>query len=85
MTKEQRYAHLRQLNHLPLLMLLMSLYQPTASFTPSAHCKSSMFGSSVTIPISRGRLALGTWQGVWLCEHRDRASGRRLVVTMQGE
>ncbi|WIA08960.1 hypothetical protein OEZ85_008375 [Tetradesmus obliquus] len=50
-----------------------------------AHCKASMFGSSVSIPISNGRLNLGTWQGVWLCEHRDRASGRRLVVTMQGE
>ena len=50
-----------------------------------AHVKSSMIGSSVTIPISNGRLCLGTWQGIYLCEHRDRASSRRLVVTIQGE
>jgi secondary thiamine-phosphate synthase enzyme len=50
-----------------------------------AHCKSSMFGSSVTVPITNGRLNLGTWQGVWLCEHRDHGGRRRLVVTVQGE
>lgn len=50
-----------------------------------AHVKSSMFGCSLTVPITNGRLALGTWQGLWLCEHRDQASGRRIVVTMQGE
>ncbi|MEW4489764.1 secondary thiamine-phosphate synthase enzyme YjbQ [Thalassoglobus sp. JC818] len=50
-----------------------------------AHVKASLMGSSLTIPISSGRLALGTWQGIYLCEHRDRASSRRLVITLQGE
>jgi secondary thiamine-phosphate synthase enzyme len=50
-----------------------------------AHIKASLLGSSVTIPISRGRLKLGTWQGIYLCEHRNRAGRRRLVVTMQGQ
>jgi secondary thiamine-phosphate synthase enzyme len=50
-----------------------------------AHIKASMMGSSVTIPIGGGRLQLGTWQGVYLCEHRNRASGRRLILTLQGE
>ena len=50
-----------------------------------AHVKSSMIGSSVTIPISDGRLCLGTWQGIYLCEHRDRGGSRRLVVTIQGD
>ena len=49
-----------------------------------AHVKASLFGSSVTIPIDHGRLALGTWQGVYLCEHRDRGGGRRLILTIQG-
>lgn len=47
-----------------------------------AHIKSSMVGSSVTIPIVNGRLALGTWQGVYLCEFRNRGGQRRLVVTV---
>jgi secondary thiamine-phosphate synthase enzyme len=50
-----------------------------------AHVKASILGSSVTVPINSGRLCLGTWQGIYLCEHRDRASGRRLVLTVQGE
>ncbi len=49
-----------------------------------AHIKASLMGASVQIPITNGRLNMGTWQGVYLCEHRDRASGRRLVVTAQG-
>ena len=49
-----------------------------------AHIKASMLGSSVTIPIHGGRLALGTWQGIYLCEHRDRGGPRRLVVTVLG-
>ncbi|KAF9901368.1 hypothetical protein EC991_006219 [Linnemannia zychae] len=49
------------------------------------HLKSSLFGVSLNIPITNGRLNLGTWQGIWLCEHRDHASGRKIVVTMQGE
>ncbi|GAA4435560.1 secondary thiamine-phosphate synthase enzyme YjbQ [Bremerella cremea] len=50
-----------------------------------AHIKAAMLGSSVTIPITDGRLNLGTWQGIYLCEHRNHASRRRLVVTVQGE
>ena len=50
-----------------------------------AHVKASLLGSSVTIPISAGRPALGTWQGIYLCEHRDRATPRTLVLTLWGE
>ncbi len=50
-----------------------------------AHVKASMIGNSLSIPISGGRLCLGTWQGLYLCEHRNHASGRQLVVTIQGE
>ena len=49
-----------------------------------AHIKASLMGSSVTIPITAGRLNLGTWQGIYLCEHRDRGGQRRLVVTVMG-
>jgi secondary thiamine-phosphate synthase enzyme len=50
-----------------------------------AHLKASLLGPSVTIPVADGRLALGTWQGIYLCEHRDRGSPRSLVVTAWGE
>lgn len=50
-----------------------------------AHVKASLFGSSVTMPIRDGRLALGTWQGLYLCEHRMDGGPRRLVVTLSGE
>ncbi len=50
-----------------------------------AHIKSALLGSSLTIPVSDGRLALGVWQGVYLGEHRDRARGRRLTLTLHGE
>ena len=50
-----------------------------------AHSKAALLGPSVTIPISQGRLYLGTWQGIYLCEHRDHAHGRRLVLTLHGE
>ncbi|MBP85599.1 MAG: hypothetical protein CMJ64_02610 [Planctomycetaceae bacterium] len=50
-----------------------------------AHVKSSLLGSSVSVPICDGRLQLGTWQGIYLCEHRDRGGRRRLVLTLQGE
>jgi secondary thiamine-phosphate synthase enzyme len=49
-----------------------------------AHIKSSMFGCSVSVPITDGQLNLGTWQGIWICEHRDHASARKVVVTMTG-
>ena len=50
-----------------------------------AHVKCSMIGSSLTIPIADGRLRLGTWQGIYLCEHRDRGGPRRLVITAHGD
>ena len=50
-----------------------------------AHVKASMIGCSVTVPIREGRLVLGTWQGIYLCEHRDRAGGRRLLLTAHGD
>lgn len=49
-----------------------------------AHIKASMMGSSVSIPVTAGRLNLGVWQGIYLCEHRDRGGARRLVVTIYG-
>lgn len=49
-----------------------------------AHVKACFLGSSLSIPITDGKLALGTWQGVWLCEHRDHAGSRKLVVTLTG-
>ena len=49
-----------------------------------AHIKASLMGSSVQIPITHGRLNLGVWQGVYLCEHRDHAVGRELVITAYG-
>ena len=50
-----------------------------------AHAKASLIGSSLTIPITNGRLNLGTWQGIYLCEFRNHANRRRLVVTVMGE
>lgn len=49
-----------------------------------AHIKASLMGASAQIPITKGRLNLGTWQGIYLCEHRNRASGRKLVLTAFG-
>jgi len=50
-----------------------------------AHVKAALVGSSVTVPIADGRLLLGTWQGIYLGEHRDRGGPRRIVLTLQGE
>jgi secondary thiamine-phosphate synthase enzyme len=50
-----------------------------------AHVKSSLTGASVVLPVREGELALGTRQGVYLCEHRDRGGARRLTVTAWGE
>jgi secondary thiamine-phosphate synthase enzyme len=50
-----------------------------------AHIKASLLGPSLSLPVSRGRLALGTWQGVYLCEHRDHGGARSLLVTLFGE
>jgi secondary thiamine-phosphate synthase enzyme len=49
-----------------------------------AHIKASLMGASVQIPITDGKLNLGTWQGIYLCEHRNHASGRKLVLTAWG-
>jgi secondary thiamine-phosphate synthase enzyme len=50
-----------------------------------AHIKASLYGSSISIPISNGQLALGTWQGIYLGEHRDHGTERRLIITLMGE
>lgn len=50
-----------------------------------AHIKCSMMGSSLSVPVSQGRLALGTWQGIYLCEHRDHGGSRNLTITAFGE
>jgi secondary thiamine-phosphate synthase enzyme len=50
-----------------------------------AHIKASLMGPSLTLPVARGRLALGTWQGIYLCEHRNRGGSRSLVATLNGE
>ena len=50
-----------------------------------AHIKASVLGPSLSLPVSDGRLALGTWQGIYLCEHRDGGGSRRLVVTAFGD
>ncbi|GFQ90396.1 UPF0047 protein YjbQ [Trichonephila clavipes] len=49
-----------------------------------AHIKACFLGSSLTIPITDGQLNLGTWQGIWLCEHRNRAGSRKVIVTING-
>lgn len=50
----------------------------------TSHIKQAILGSSLTIPVTNGRLNLGTWQGIYLCEHRNRARGRNLVLTLSG-
>lgn len=50
-----------------------------------AHIKSSILGQSLTIPVKNGQLNLGTWQGIYLCEHRNHGGARRLIITLYGE
>jgi secondary thiamine-phosphate synthase enzyme len=50
-----------------------------------AHLKASLLGPALSLPVARGKLALGTWQGVYLCEHRDRGGARSLLATVWGE
>lgn len=50
-----------------------------------AHIKSSLLGNSITIPIKNGMLNLGTWQGIYLCEHRNHGGARKLVLTLNGD
>ena len=72
------------LNH--LVSEDQSYYQHTleGSDDMPAHAKSSLFGSSLLIPLSGGRVNLGTWQGIYLCEHRNRGGARSLVLTVTG-
>ncbi len=49
-----------------------------------AHVKASLLGPSLSLPVAQGRLALGTWQGIYLCEHRDRGGSRSVVATLWG-
>lgn len=51
----------------------------------TSHIKSSLLGHTVTIPVTNGHLNLGTWQGIYLCEHRNRARQRSIVITILGE
>lgn len=60
-------------------------HQDEGSDDLPAHLKSSILGSSLNIPITTGRLRLGTWQGIYLCEHRNQGGNRRIVVTILGE
>lgn len=64
----------------------MSLYQHTyeGADDMTSHIKSSILGSSVSIPITSGRFNLGTWQGIYLCEHRIHGGNRKLVITLMG-
>jgi len=50
----------------------------------TSHIKASILGSSLTLPIRDGRLALGTWQGIYLCEHRNHGGSRSVIVTLTG-
>lgn len=50
-----------------------------------AHIKSSVLGNSLTIPITNGRINLGTWQGIYLCEHRNNGGNRKIIITINGE
>jgi len=63
-----------------------SMYEHTAEGPDdmTSHIKSSMLGTSVSVPITDGKLNVGTWQGIYLCEHRNRGGSRRLVVTIFG-
>lgn len=64
-----------------------SLYQHTTEGPDdmTSHIKSSLLGSSVTAPVTNGRFNMGTWQGIYLCEHRDRPRSRNLTITVIGE
>ena len=65
----------------------VSLYKHTLEGPDdmTSHIKSSLLGSSVSIPITDGRFNLGTWQGIYLCEHRNNGGSRKIVVMLMGE
>ncbi|MBI4808978.1 MAG: YjbQ family protein [Nitrosomonadales bacterium] len=60
-------------------------HQDEGSDDLPAHIKSSLLGASLNIPVCEGRLKLGTWQGIYLCEHRTHGGSRRIMITVQGE
>jgi secondary thiamine-phosphate synthase enzyme len=60
-------------------------HQDEGSDDLPAHIKSSLLGNNLNIPITEGRPMLGTWQGIYLCEHRNNDGGRRITVTVNGE
>lgn len=64
-----------------------SLYEHTLEGPDdmTSHIKSSLMGSSVSVPITDGRFNMGTWQGIYLCEHRNRGGARKLVITLNGK
>lgn len=61
------------------------LHTAEGSDDMTSHIKSSLLGSSVNIPVTNGKLNLGTWQGIYLCEHRNHGGSRKIVVTIIGE
>jgi secondary thiamine-phosphate synthase enzyme len=61
------------------------LHNDEGSDDMPAHIKAALLGTSLNIPISNGRLALGVWQGIYLCEHRNYADGRNILITVFGE
>lgn len=61
------------------------LHNDEGSDDMPAHLKASLLGSSVTLPVKNGHLNVGTWQGIYLCEHRNYGGARRLVLTLNGE
>lgn len=61
------------------------LHDAEGSDDMPAHLKASLLGASLTIPVTNGRLNMGTWQGIYLCEHRNHGGSRTLVLTLQGE
>ncbi len=65
----------------------MSFYEHTLEGPDdmTSHIKNTIIGSSVTIPVTNGRFNLGTWQGIYLCEHRNNARSRKIIVTVTGE
>lgn len=65
----------------------MSFYEHTLEGPDdmTSHIKNTIIGSSVTVPVTNGRFNLGTWQGIYLCEHRNNARSRKIIVTVTGE
>lgn len=89
--KKWKDCHLKHLlqkligtNNFYVIMLQYCIVFYFYLFLQPAHVKACFLGSSLTIPITEGKLNLGTWQGVWLCEHRDHAGSRKLLITLNG-